>query len=189
MQTNTAEQGNQHTVVIVGGGAAGISVAASLHKRDGTLDIAIIEPAQSHHYQPGWTMVGGGIFKPETTSKPMASVMPGFASWYKQTVRSVDELNNQVTLADGSVIGYQALVLAPGLELNWAGIDGLKEALGANGVTSNYQEGMASYTWEMVQTLKTGRALFSQPPCPSNVPVRRRRPCICQQITGCATGL
>ena len=104
MQTNTAEQGKEqgkeHTVVIVGGGAAGISVAASLHKRDSTLDIAIIEPAQSHHYQPGWTMVGGGIFKPESTSKPMASVMPGFTSWYKQTVHSVDELNNLVSVND-----------------------------------------------------------------------------------------
>ncbi|SHK12101.1 sulfide:quinone oxidoreductase [Marinobacter antarcticus] len=168
MSTNTPEQGKnkQHTVVIVGGGAGGISIAASLHKRDSALDIAIIEPAQTHHYQPGWTMVGGGIFKPDVTSKPMAAVMPGFASWYRESVRSVDEENNQVTLADGSTIGYQALVLAPGLELNWGGIDGLKEALGSNGVTSNYQEGMARYTWETVQNLKTGRALFSQPPMP-----------------------
>jgi sulfide:quinone oxidoreductase len=168
MSTNTPEQGKnkQHTVVIVGGGAGGISIAASLHKRDSDLDIAIIEPAQTHHYQPGWTMVGGGIFKPDVTSKPMAAVMPGFASWYRESVRSVDEENNQVTLEDGSTIGYQALVLAPGLELNWGGIDGLKEALGSNGVTSNYQEGMARYTWETVQSLKTGRALFSQPPMP-----------------------
>ncbi|PCM44122.1 FAD/NAD(P)-binding oxidoreductase [Marinobacter sp. ANT_B65] len=168
MSTNTADQDKikQHTVVIAGGGAAGISVAASLHKRDSTLDIAIIEPAQKHHYQPGWTMVGGGVFKPETTSKPMASVIPGFTSWYKEPVSSVDEEHNQVTLADGSTIQYQALILAPGLELNWDGIDDLKQALGSNGVTSNYQEGMASYTWEMVQNLKSGRALFSQPPMP-----------------------
>lgn len=168
MNNATAEAGKekQHTVVIVGGGAAGISVASSLHKRDSSLDIAIIEPSQTHHYQPGWTMVGGGIFKPESTSKPMAAVMPGFAVWYKQSVSSIDEENNQVVLADGSKIGYQALVLAPGLELNWSGIDGLKESLGSNGVSSNYQEGMASYTWATVQNLKSGRALFSQPPMP-----------------------
>src|SRR5690554_3195150 len=117
MNNATAEAGKekQHTVVIVGGGAAGISVASSLHKRDSSLDIAIIEPSQTHHYQPGWTMVGGGIFKPESTSKPMAAVMPGFAVWYRQSVSSIDEENNQVVLADGSKIGYQALVLAPGL--------------------------------------------------------------------------
>ncbi|MCK0162693.1 FAD/NAD(P)-binding oxidoreductase [Marinobacter sp. S6332] len=164
--TAEASKEKQHTVVIVGGGAAGISVASSLHKRDSSLDIAIIEPSQTHHYQPGWTMVGGGIFKPEATSKPMAAVMPGFASWYKQSVLSIGEEHNQVVLADGSKIGYQALVLAPGLELNWSGIDGLKESLGSNGVSSNYQEGMASYTWATVQNLKSGRALFSQPPIP-----------------------
>ncbi|WP_417530624.1 FAD-dependent oxidoreductase [Marinobacter lipolyticus] len=155
-----------HTVVIVGGGAAGISVASSIHKRDRNIDIAIIEPATTHHYQPGWTMVGGGVFRPEVTSKPMSDVMPGFVSWYRQTVTSIAQDKNQVDLADGSSLQYKALVLAPGLELNWGAIDGLEPALGTNGVTSNYREGMASYTWEMVQKLKQGTALFSQPPMP-----------------------
>ncbi|WP_100638864.1 NAD(P)/FAD-dependent oxidoreductase [Marinobacter salexigens] len=168
MSSATVDAGaeKQHTIVIVGGGAAGISVASSLQKRDRSLDIAIVEPAQKHHYQPGWTMVGGGIFKPEITSKSMAAVMPGFVSWYKQSVSTIDQEHNQVVLADGSRISYQALVLAPGLELNWGAIEGLKESLGSNGVTSNYQEGMASYTWATVQNLKSGRALFSQPPMP-----------------------
>jgi sulfide:quinone oxidoreductase len=51
-------------VVIVGGGAAGIAVAASLKSRKPDLEIAIIDPADIHYYQPGWTMVGGGIFDP-----------------------------------------------------------------------------------------------------------------------------
>jgi sulfide:quinone oxidoreductase len=168
MTSNTTTTGSvkTHTVVIVGGGAAGISVASSIHKRDGNIDIAIIEPATRHHYQPGWTMVGGGVFRPEGTSKPMSEVMPKFVSWYQQPVTAIDQDNNQVSLGDGSSVEYKALVLAPGLELNWAGIDGLEEALGSNGVTSNYREGMASYTWDMVQKLKKGRALFSQPPMP-----------------------
>lgn len=158
--------GKQHTVVIVGGGAAGISVAASLHKRDSKLDIAIIEPSDTHHYQPGWTMVGGGVFRPEVTARPMSDVMPAYVSWYRQAVTEVDHHRNQVMLADGSSVTYQALVLAPGLELNWGAIDGLEQALGSNGVTSNYRQGMASYTWDLVQNLKQGRALFSQPPMP-----------------------
>ena len=168
MTSNTTTTGNvkTHIVVIVGGGAAGISVASSIHKRDSNIDIAIIEPATRHHYQPGWTMVGGGVFRPEVTSKPMSDVMPGFVSWYQQPVTAIDQDNNQVTLGDGSSMAYKALVLAPGLELNWGGIEGLEEALGSNGVTSNYREGMASYTWDMVQSLKKGRALFSQPPMP-----------------------
>jgi len=160
------ETASNHTVVIVGGGAAGISVAASLHRRDSNLDIAIVEPATRHHYQPGWTMVGGGVFRPEVTAKPMAEVMPGFVTWYQQAASSLSPAQNQLVLADGKILGYDALVLAPGLELNWGGIDGLEQALGNNGVTSNYREGLASYTWEMVQSLKGGTALFSQPPMP-----------------------
>lgn len=155
-----------HTVVIVGGGAAGISVAASIHKRDRNLDIAIIEPAGKHHYQPGWTMVGGGVFRPEVTSRPMSEVMPEFVSWYQKAVAAVDQDRNQIKLDDGSAIQYEMLVLAPGLELYWGGIEGLEAALGSNGVTSNYREGMASYTWDMVQNLKQGTALFTQPPMP-----------------------
>lgn len=155
-----------YPVLIVGGGAGGIAVAASLHKRDRKLEIAIIEPSDTHHYQPGWTMVGGGVFRPEITAKAMAKVMPDFVTWHQQQVVSLEPDQNCITLSDGTVLGYKALVLSPGLELNWAGIEGLTESLGQNGVTSNYQEGMAQYTWEMVQRLKKGTALFSQPPMP-----------------------
>jgi sulfide:quinone oxidoreductase len=56
--------------------------------------------------------------------------------------------------------------VCPGLELHWAGIEGLEETLGANGVTSNYRFDLAPYTWELVQELKGGTAIFSQPSMP-----------------------
>ena len=52
-----------HQILIIGGGAAGLATAASLHKRDASLDIAVVEPADKHYYQPGWTMVGAGVFE------------------------------------------------------------------------------------------------------------------------------
>ena len=70
-----------HEIVIIGGGAAGIAVASSLQARKPDLDIAIIEPADIHYYQPGWTMVGGGIFDPATTARTMASLIPGGVRW------------------------------------------------------------------------------------------------------------
>ncbi|PHS76036.1 MAG: pyridine nucleotide-disulfide oxidoreductase [Porticoccus sp.] len=164
--THYVQPEKNYSVLVVGGGAGGIAVAASLHKRDRKLEIAIIEPSDTHHYQPGWTMVGGGVFRPEITARAMAKVMPDFVTWHQQQVVSLEPDQNCVTLSDGTVLGYKALVLSPGLELNWAGIEGLTESLGQNGVTSNYQEGMAQYTWEMVQRLKKGTALFSQPPMP-----------------------
>ncbi len=155
-----------HKVVIVGGGAAGIATAASLLKRRSGLDIAIIDPADTHAYQPGWTMVGAGIFEPEVTRRTMASVMPKAVTWIKQAAKSFQPDNNEVTLEDGSAVRYETLVVAPGIRLAWEKIDGLEEALGKNGVTSNYRYDLAPYTWELVQKLKSGRAIFTQPPMP-----------------------
>lgn len=159
-------QSVKHQIVVVGGGAAGIATAASLLKRRASLDIAIIDPADTHAYQPGWTMVGGGIFKPEVTQRSMASVMPKAATWIRQAAKSFQPENNEVTLEDGSTINYDVLVVAPGIRLAWEKIDGLEETLGKNGVTSNYRYDLAPYTWELVQKIKSGRAIFTQPPMP-----------------------
>lgn len=156
----------KHTVVVIGGGATGIATAASMLKRRPGLDIAIVEPSDTHSYQPGWTMVGGGIFDVATTIRPMASVMPKGATWIKQACAGFRPEDNQVTLADGSTLTYDVLIVAPGIRLAWEKIAGLETALGRNGVTSNYRRDLAPYTWELVQTTRAGRAIFSQPPMP-----------------------
>lgn len=157
---------SSYDVVIVGAGAAGCGAASSILKRQRDLKIAIIDPRKQHYYQAGWTMIGGGIFKPESTERPMQSVIPKGTIWIKAAVTGFAPERHQVSLDDGSMINYRALIVAPGLELNWAAIDGLTETLGKNGVTSNYQHGLASYTWTLVKNLKSGVALFTQPPMP-----------------------
>ena len=154
------------SVVIVGGGAAGISVASSLLSRQPNLDIAIIDPAEIHYYQPGWTMVGGGIFKPEKTVRTMASLIPKQVQWIKAAVAAFDLDNKQVLLEGCKPLNYDALVVCPGLKLNWHGIEGLVETLGQNGVTSNYRYDLAPYTWQLVREMKHGKAVFTQPPMP-----------------------
>ncbi len=153
-------------VVIVGGGAGGISVAASLRARKGDLEIALIDPADVHYYQPGWTMVGGGIFDAKTTARTMGSLIPQGVHWIKSAVAAFEPDNNAVILDGCKVVKYDRLVVCPGLKLDWARVEGLEETLGRNGVTSNYRYDLASYTWELVQGLKKGRALFTQPPMP-----------------------
>ncbi len=155
-----------HKVVIIGGGAGGIATAASMLKRRPGLDIAIVEPSDTHAYQPGWTMVGGGIFDVASTLRPMASVMPKGVRWVKQAATGLQPESNQVTLADGDTLTYEVLIVAPGIRLAWEKISGLESALGKNGVTSNYRPDLAPYTWELVQSVKSGRAIFSQPPMP-----------------------
>ena len=165
-KTPTDQVDASHDVVIVGGGSAGISVAASLLQRSPQLDIAIIDPADAHFYQPGWTMVGGGIFEAADTARTMASVIPTDVSWIKAAVAAFEPEHNQIILEGCRVVKYKQLVVCPGLKLDWQGIEGLNETLGRNGVTSNYRFDLAPYTWELVQNLKGGKALFTQPPMP-----------------------
>lgn len=157
---------HSYDIVIVGGGAGGIATAASILKRDASLSIAIIEPRDTHYYQPGWTMVGAGVFNPQTTAHTMASVIPHGATWLRTAVTTFQPEQNQVTTADGHMIRYRALVVAPGNILDWDAIDGLAATLGKNGVTSNYRYDTAPYTWQLVQQLREGVALFTQPPMP-----------------------
>ncbi|WP_254902970.1 NAD(P)/FAD-dependent oxidoreductase [Halomonas sp. CSM-2] len=161
-----SQQTATYDVVIIGGGAGGISVASSLFNRQSDLTIAIIEPAEDHFYQPGWTMVGGGIFTQESTRKPMAEVMPKKATWHQTTVKSINPDADSVVLTSGHTLGYRRLIVAPGLVVDWSAISGLEETLGHNGVTSNYRYDLAPYTWSLVKSLKQGKALFTQPPMP-----------------------
>ena len=156
----------QHDIVIVGAGSGGIALAASLLKRQPKLDIAIIEPADIHYYQPGWTMVGGGIFDPESTAKTMGSLIPAGVRWIKAAVAAFEPDKNVVILDGCRIVKYGRLVVTPGLKLNWAGIEGLTDTLGRNGVTSNYRYDLAPYTWDLVKGLERGRAVFTQPPMP-----------------------
>ena len=153
-------------VVIVGAGAGGISVASSLQARKPGLEIALIDPADIHYYQPGWTMVGGGVFSADETAKTMGSLIPKGVHWIKSAVAAFEPKDNAVVLDGCRVVKYDRLVVCPGLKLDWAAIEGLEETLGRNGVTSNYRYDLAPYTWELVQGLDKGRAIFTQPPMP-----------------------
>ncbi len=155
-----------YQIIITGAGAGGIAVASSLLRRDSSLQIAIVDSAEYHYYQPGWTMVGGGIFNREVTQRATADLIPAGVKWEKNDVCSFDPDNNQVTLSDGATIGYDYLIISPGLKLCWDKVEGLEDALGKNGVTSNYRYDLAPYTWELVQNMKQGKALFTQPAMP-----------------------
>ena len=161
-----ASQDSVKQVVIVGGGSAGISVATSLLKRKSDLDITIIDPAGDHYYQPGFTLVGGGVFTVDETRRSMASVMPKKVNWIRSAVATFDPDNNSLALEDGSTISYERLIVCPGLKLDWDAVEGLRETLGKNGVTSNYLSDYAPYTWELVEQLESGKAIFTQPPMP-----------------------
>ncbi|OYR17714.1 NAD(P)/FAD-dependent oxidoreductase [Brucella grignonensis] len=156
----------KHRIVIVGGGAAGITVAAEFLRRDASLDVAIVEPSETHSYQPGWTLVGAGVFTRRQTERAERSLVPKGVTWLKAEVSAFDPDNNIVRLSDGRALGYDYLVACPGLKVDWDAIQGLKDTLGKNGVCSNYRADTAEYTWRLIQDFKGGTALFTQPPMP-----------------------
>ena len=152
-------------VVIVGGGSAGISVAARL-RRAGVTGIALIEPSDTHWYQPLWTLVGGGQAPLRATRRSEASVVPDGVHWIRQAARAVDPDLRTVTLTDGRRLGYDFLVMAPGLQLDWNGVPGLAEAVGRDRVTSNYAPEYAPRTWDLIRGMRSGTAVFTHPATP-----------------------
>jgi sulfide:quinone oxidoreductase len=153
-----------HSVVIVGGGTAGLTVAARLTKGwFNDLDVAVIEPSQDHYYQPLWTLVGGGVFPKEKSRRSEASVMPKRAQWVRDAVAEFLPDRNALRTRDGLTVTYDWLVVAAGLQLYWDKIPGLRESLGKGGVCSNYSYETVASTWEAVRNFKGGTAVFTHP--------------------------
>lgn len=155
-----------YDVVIVGGGAAGIATASSLLKRNRELSIALVEPSETHFYQPGWTLVGAGVFSQKQTVRRTADLIPDGVEWIRNPAIGFAPELDEVIVEGGYGMSYRALVVAAGIKLDWDAIPGLAAALGYNGVTSNYRFDLAPYTHQLVQKTRAGRALFTQPPMP-----------------------
>ncbi|HIP31755.1 MAG TPA: NAD(P)/FAD-dependent oxidoreductase [Crocinitomicaceae bacterium] len=153
-----------HQVLIIGGGTAGIMVAAQFLKKNKSIDIGLIEPADTHYYQPAWTLVGAGTFDYDKTAKPMAEVMPSGVDWIKDYATGFNPEQNSVSTKASGDITYDYLVTAPGLIMDTSLIEGLTESLGKGVVCSNYTD--SKHTWEVLKNFKGGNAIFTQPTTP-----------------------
>jgi sulfide:quinone oxidoreductase len=154
-----------HKIVIIGGGSAGITVAARL-LRAGETDVAVIEPAEVHYYQPLWTLVGGGLAPAGESARAEAAVMPPGATWIRDSATAVDPDAQQVELAGGAPVRYEYLVVCPGLALDWDRLPGAAETLGRDGVSTNYQFELAPKTWQFIKGMHAGTAVFTMPSGP-----------------------
>jgi sulfide:quinone oxidoreductase len=159
-----------HQILVIGGGAAGITAAAQLRRARPDLEIAILEPAAEHWYQPGWTLVGGGVFSLDETRRAERDLIPSGVTWIQEAATAMDPDHNQVTTSGGQTLHYEVLIVATGLTLAWDRIKGLVEALGTGGVCSNYSKDYAPYTWEAIQAFKGGNAVFTCAPMPIKCP-------------------
>jgi sulfide:quinone oxidoreductase len=156
----------RHQVVIVGGGTAGITVAARLARALTHSDIAIIEPSVKHYYQPLWTLVGGGVFSKGVTERDEATLIPQGVTWIRDAVTEFSPEDNTILTQGGKKVQYDYLVVAPGIQLDWDKVKGLKAAIGKDGVCSNYAYEYVDKTWEFIRNFAGGNAIFTQPNTP-----------------------
>lgn len=151
-----------HRIVIVGGGTAGITVAAQL-ARKGIRDVAIIEPSSKHYYQPLWTLVGAGVARAEQSVRDEARYIPKGMRWVQDYAVEIDPVQQVVCTRNGMRVRYDFLIVAPGIVSDWDKIEGAREALGRNGVSTNYEYELAPRTFEFIQQTHEGIALFTMP--------------------------
>ncbi len=163
--SSTSGASNNSRIVIIGGGSAGISVAARLC-RAGQRDVTVIEPSPKHYYQPAWSLVGGGAMAPEATARPTKTVIPSAARWLQDRVVSIDADAQTVTTETSGATRYDFLVAAPGIQLDWDRVSGLRDALETPHASTNYAYDLAPKTWQCLQRVEGGTALFSCPPMP-----------------------
>ncbi len=154
-----------HSIVIVGGGTGGITVAARLANA-GETDIAIVEPSDKHYYQPLWTLVGGGVFPKEVTQRDTADYIPYGATWIRDAVERFEPESNSITTRGGKTLTYDYLVVAMGLKLDWHRIKGIEGHVGKDGICSNYSYETVDSTWRFLRDFNGGDALFTFPEMP-----------------------
>jgi sulfide:quinone oxidoreductase len=158
-----AEHRIHHRVLILGGGSAGISVAARLRRADRGLEIGLVEPSETHDYQPLWTLVGAGVFTRDQARRREADYVPDRVDWIRERVTAIDPLAKAVTTDAGRQLTYDYLVVALGIQINWSAIPGLAEGIGSHGICSNYSYEHVPYTWECIRSFRGGTALFTMP--------------------------
>ncbi|KAF2004993.1 sulfide-quinone oxidoreductase-like protein [Amniculicola lignicola CBS 123094] len=156
-----------HKIVCIGGGSAGIALSHQLLRKGRFThdDIAIIDPATWHHYQPGWTLVGSGLKNKEDLRRPLAPLMSPKFKFYNQSVSSISPEKNQITLGDNGKITYEHLVVAPGIIVDLQSIRGLPEALTNPDslVSTTYDYNYCDKAFRSIKKLQKGDAIFTQP--------------------------
>jgi sulfide:quinone oxidoreductase len=154
-------------IVIIGAGAAGTALANRLARRLDGASITIIDPRREHLYQPGLTLVAAGLKSPGYVVSQTTDWLPREATLIAESVMAVDPVSKTVSTEGGQTIGYDYLVVAPGLVLDHGAIEGFSlDMVGKDGIGALYAgPEYAARTWQAAQrfTQEGGTAIFTRP--------------------------
>lgn len=156
----------RHSILVIGGGTGGLAVAARLCAQPNAPAVTVLEPSSTHDYQPLWTLVGAGVFDRSVTRRAEADYIPPGATWIRDAALDIDPVARTVTTRGGLTLGYEQLVMAPGIQLDWQKIDGLEGNLGKDGICSNYSWDTVDSTWKFLEHFEGGNAVFTFPSTP-----------------------
>jgi sulfide:quinone oxidoreductase len=154
-------------IVIVGAGAAGLAAASRLsHRLDGA-EITLIDRRREHYYQPGFTLVGAGLKDASYVVSTTRDYVPRGATLVEEAAADIDPVGRSVTTESGRRIGYDYLIVATGLHLDYAAIEGMDVAhIGRDGLGSIYAgPAQAAATWRAMSDFadRGGTGLFLRP--------------------------
>ena len=129
-------------VVVVGGGYAGATVAKYLRMwSDGGIDVTLVEPKTHFVSCPMSNLVLAG-------EKKMDFITHGYDGLRKHGVRvvhdvvvAIDAEKRSVTLARGGTLGYDRLVVSPGIDFMWESVPGLTPQVADSKILHSWQAG------------------------------------------------
>jgi len=161
MDGTPEHSGDSFDVLIIGGGNAGLSVAARLLRR-GVVSVGVVEPLAVHTYRPLLSYVGGGQASRSSAERTQESVTPDGCTWVQDSAVGVDAESQTVRCRGGRVYRYTDVVLAPGLVPDEDELDDVFTAVDTDAVASNYLD-HAEKTWQLVESMSAGHAVFTVP--------------------------
>ena len=137
-------------IVIAGAGAAGLTAAAQLAQRLEGAQITLVDARKAHFYQPGFTLVAGGIKPASYVVSSTRDYVPSGVELIEEAVAEIDPEGRKVVTATGKPVPYDYLIVATGLRLDYAAIEGMDvEQIGNNGLGSIYHSPeKAAATWQ-----------------------------------------
>lgn len=158
------------TILILGSGAAGISLANRLSRRLPKATIRIVDRKERHDYWPGLTLVATGVWPKDKVISQNADYLPSSVDWVHEMVQTIDPVAKTVTTDRGQVLPYDFVVIAMGVEYHYDAIEGFSvDAIGTNGLTSVYHSpDMAEKTWGAIEKYSRdgGQSIFTLPATP-----------------------